>query len=99
MRIEFFANLKQEAHKISSCQLQCTEVGGDIEEWNRQLNTMPRDRPRVVIEHVSRGVPLREHVPLQVAFNHVLAHIRRVAGNIRMAETLHPEYNQEDNET
>ena len=96
---KIIATLKREAHKISSCQLQCTEAGGDIEEWNRQLNTIPRDRPCGVMEHVSRGVPLRDHIPLRGAFNHVLAHICSVANNIQAAKTLHLEYNQEDNET
>ena len=60
---------------------------------------MPRDRPRGVTEHVSRGVPLREHVLLRAAFNRVQAHIRCVANNIRAVGTLHPKHNQEGSKT
>ena len=60
---------------------------------------MPSEQPRGVLLHVSRGVPCRVDVVLRVAFNRVLAYIRRVADDIQVAGRLHPAYTQEDNAT
>ena len=70
--------------------MQYTEAGGDIAEWNEQLNAMPREQPCDVLLRVSCEVPHRVHVPLRVVFNRVLAYICRVTDNIQMAGTLHP---------
>ena len=52
-----------------------------------------------MLQHVSHGVALKEHIPMRVAFNRVLAYIRHVVGNIQVVGTLHPGYNQEDIDT
>ena len=75
---------------------KCAEAGKDITEWNKELNAGPRDRPMAVLQHVSRGVALKEHILMRVAFNQVLAYIHNVVGNIQAVGTLHPGYNQED---
>ena len=96
-------NLRESRETVSKLRLfalqKCAEAGNDVAAWNTELNARPYAKPSAVVHHVSRGVALKEHIPIRVAFNRVLTYIRQVVGNIQAVGTLHPGYGHEDIDT